>query len=67
MREQRRPHRGLQRRHRVVAEGKLLGRIRLPEVTANIAFGGAKRNRLSMIASQSLYAVYLHTQGAAPA
>src|SRR5579871_1616941 len=29
-------------------EGKLLGRIRLPEVTANLCFGGAKRNRLFM-------------------
>ena len=27
-------------------EGKLIGRIRLPEVCANIAFGGPKRNRL---------------------
>jgi gluconolactonase len=47
-------------------DGKLLGRIRLPEVTANITFGGAKRNRLFMCASQSLYAVYTTTQGAAP-
>jgi len=47
-------------------EGKLIGRIRLPEVTANIAFGGPKRNRLFMAASQSLYAVYVNTQGAAP-
>ena len=28
--------------------GKVLGRIRLPEVCANVAFGGAKRNRLFM-------------------
>jgi gluconolactonase len=48
-------------------DGKLLGRIRLPEVCANIAFGGPKRNRLFMAASQSLYAVYVATQGAAPA
>jgi gluconolactonase len=47
-------------------EGKLLGRIRLPEVTANIAFGGPKRNRLFIAASQSLYAVYVGTQGAGP-
>ena len=48
-------------------EGKLLGRIRLPEVCANVAFGGPKRNRLFMAAGQSLYAVYVNTQGAAPA
>lgn len=48
-------------------EGKLLGRIRLPEVCGNVTFGGPKRNRLFMTASQSLYAVYVNTQGAAPA
>jgi gluconolactonase len=47
-------------------DGKLLGRIRLPEVCGNICFGGPKRNRLFMAASQSLYAVYVGTQGAAP-
>jgi gluconolactonase len=47
-------------------EGKLIGRIRLPEVCGNVAFGGPKRNRLFMAASQSLYAVYVSTQGAAP-
>ncbi len=48
------------------AAGALIGRIRLPEVCANLAFGGAKRNRLFMAASQSLYAVHVNTQGAAP-
>jgi len=47
-------------------DGKLIGRIRLPEVTANVTFGGAKRNRLFMAASQSLYALYVATQGASP-
>ncbi len=47
-------------------EAKLIGRIRLPESTANLCFGGPKRNRLFMAASQSLYAVYTRTQGAAP-
>jgi gluconolactonase len=46
--------------------GKLIGRIRLPEVCGNVCFGGPKRNRLFMAASQSLYAVYVQTQGAAP-
>jgi gluconolactonase len=48
-------------------EAKLLGRIRLPESCANICFGGPKRNRLFMAASQSLYAVYVAAQGAGPA
>ncbi|KRE17727.1 gluconolactonase [Bosea sp. Root381] len=47
--------------------GKLIGRIRLPEVCGNVCFGGPKRNRLFMAASQSIYALYLATQGAAPA
>lgn len=47
-------------------QGKLIGRIRLPEICGNVCFGGPKRNRLFMAASQSLYAVYVNTQGAAP-
>jgi gluconolactonase len=47
-------------------EGRLIGRIRLPEVCGNVCFGGPKRNRLFMAASQSIYAVYVGTQGAAP-
>ncbi|MGD0109588.1 MAG: SMP-30/gluconolactonase/LRE family protein [Rhodopila sp.] len=46
--------------------GKLLGRIRLPEVCANLTFGGPKRNMLFMCASQSLYLLQVQTQGAAP-
>jgi gluconolactonase len=47
-------------------QGQLIGRIRLPEVCGNVCFGGPKRNRLFMAASQSLYALYTATQGAAP-
>ena len=47
-------------------DGKLIGRIRLPEACANLCFGGPKRNRLFMTASQSLYAVYTNTQGSSP-
>jgi gluconolactonase len=47
-------------------QGQLIGRIRLPEVCGNLCFGGPKRNRLYMAASQSLYAVYVNTRGAAP-
>jgi gluconolactonase len=41
-----------------------IGVVRLPENCANVCFGGAMRNRLFMTASQSLYAVYVDTQGA---
>jgi gluconolactonase len=47
-------------------QGQLIGRIRLPEICGNVCFGGPKRNRLFMAASQSLYAIYTATQGAAP-
>ena len=47
-------------------DGKPIGRIRLPEVSGNICFGGPERNRLFMAASQSLYAVYTATHGAGP-
>lgn len=46
--------------------GKPIGRIRLPEVCANVAFGGPKRNFLFMCGSQSLYVLQVQTQGAAP-
>jgi len=45
-------------------EGQRIGRIALPEICANLCFGGVKRNRLFMAASQSLYAVYVGTSGA---
>jgi gluconolactonase len=48
------------------AQGKLIGRIRLPEVCANLCFGGPKRNQLLMTASQSIYMLQVQTQGAAP-
>ncbi len=45
-------------------DGGLMGRIRLPEICGNLCFGGPKRNRLFMAASQSIYSVYTGTQGA---
>jgi len=50
--------------HIFSAEGQRIGIILLPEICANVCFGGEKRNRLFMAASQSLYAVYVETQGA---
>jgi gluconolactonase len=51
----------------VAPDGQAIGMIRLPENCANVAFGGLRRNRLFMAASQSLYAVYVNTTGAGPA
>jgi len=48
----------------IAPDGDTIGMIRLPEVCANVAFGGARHNRLFMTASQSLYAVYVGVRGA---
>ena len=45
-------------------DATMIGHIALPERCANLCFGGRKRNRLFMAASQSVYAVYVNTQGA---
>jgi gluconolactonase len=45
-------------------EGKRIGSISLPERSANLCFGGVKRNRLFMAASHSLYSLYVGAQGA---
>jgi gluconolactonase len=50
--------------HIFARDGQRIGQILLPEACSNICFGGPKRNRLFMTASQSLYAVYVETQGA---
>ena len=50
--------------HVFAPDGVLIGKIHLPETCANLCFGGAKKNRLFMAASQSLYAVYVGTEGA---
>ena len=49
--------------HIFAPDGTLIGKIHLPEICANICFGGVKRNRLFMTGSQSLYSVYVNAQG----
>ncbi|MDZ7937091.1 MAG: SMP-30/gluconolactonase/LRE family protein [Rhodoferax sp.] len=43
------------------SDGTLLGKIRIPEVVANLCFGGPKLNRLFICGTTSLYSVYLNT------
>jgi len=50
--------------HVFTPEGERIGMILLPEICANVCFGGPKRNRLFMAAGQSLYAVYVEAHGA---
>ena len=50
--------------HIFAPDGTRIGQILLPEICSNVCFGGARRNRLFMTASQSLYAVYVAAKGA---
>jgi gluconolactonase len=45
-------------------DGKPIGRVAMPERVANVCFGGRHRNRLFMVASTSVYSLYVNTQGA---
>ncbi len=44
--------------------GKLLGEILVPEVVANLCFGGPRRDRMFITATQSLYAISVAVRGA---
>ena len=48
-----------------IPDGTLIGKVRVPERVANVAFGGEKLNRLYICATSSLYAVYLPVNGVA--
>jgi gluconolactonase len=45
-------------------EGTLLGKIHVPEVVANLCFGGPKRNRLFICGTTSLYSLMVMANGA---
>ena len=50
--------------HCYTPQGQLIGKIKVPEVVANLCFGGPKRNRLYICGTTSLYATYVNAQGA---
>ena len=50
--------------HCFAPSGELLGKILVPEVVANVCFGGLKRNRLYICGTTSLYAVLTLATGA---
>ena len=45
-------------------DGLLLGKVLIPEVVANVCFGGPKLNRLFMCGTTSLYSVFLNARAA---
>lgn len=46
-------------------DGTLIGKIRVPEIVANVCFGGEKRNYLYICGTTSLYGVRLPVNGVA--
>jgi gluconolactonase len=50
--------------HVFAPDGVRIGLILLPEIPANLCFGGTKRNRLFIAASQSIYSLFTEAQGA---
>ncbi|RBM21924.1 SMP-30/gluconolactonase/LRE family protein [Streptomyces sp. PT12] len=47
-------------------DGTLLGRVKVPEVVANIRFGGPRRNRLFIAATTSVYSLVMSVTGLPP-
>ena len=50
--------------HCLDPDGSLIGKVYVPEVVSNVCFGGAKRNRLFITATSSVYSVLLPVNGA---
>jgi gluconolactonase len=50
--------------HCFAPDGTLLGKIKVPQTVANLTFGGPRKNRLFITATQSVYSIYLTTTGA---
>lgn len=50
--------------HCYAPDGSLIGRIRVPQIVANIRFGGPKNNRLFIAANTTLYSLMMSTTGA---
>lgn len=50
--------------HCVSPDGKLLGKILVPEIVSNVTFGGRAKHILYMTGTTSLYAIALNRQGA---
>jgi gluconolactonase len=46
-------------------DGTLIGKLLLPEITANLAFGGPQRNQLYMTSTTSLYSLRVNFRAAA--
>ena len=52
--------------HCYAPDGRLIGKILIPEIVANVCFGGASLNRLFICGTTSLYSAYLAVNGVSP-
>lgn len=52
--------------HCLNSDGKLIGKVRIPEMVGNVCFGGQKLNRLFIAGTSSLYSVFLNVNGVSP-
>ncbi|MEM6548023.1 MAG: SMP-30/gluconolactonase/LRE family protein [Pseudomonadota bacterium] len=52
--------------HCYAPDGRLIGKVMIPELVANVCFGGPKLNRLFICGTTSLYSVYLNVNGISP-
>ena len=52
--------------HCIDSDGTLIGKIKIPELVANVCFGGPKLNRLFICGTTSLYSVFLNVNGVSP-
>ncbi len=52
--------------HCLDPQGNLIGKVRIPELVANVCFGGPKLNRLFIAGTTSLYSVFLNVNGVSP-
>ena len=52
--------------HCLDTDGRLIGKVHIPEMVANVCFGGPKLNRLFICGTTSLYSIYLNVNGVSP-
>lgn len=52
--------------HCIAPDGRLIGKVHIPEIVANVCFGGPKLNRLFIAGTTSLYSVFLNVNGVSP-
>ena len=52
--------------HCLAPDGRLIGKIVIPEMVANVCFGGPKLNRLFICGTTSLYSAFLSVNGVSP-